>query len=290
MLKQKPVIAVCGPADGGWVAWYLTWFALWRQGAKPVRVTPAQPVKIDDIHGMVIGGGADIDPSRYKQEVIRTIQEEARRVPRINLYFVISILIWLARKAFSIPSTRYRNDLARDELEFGLLREASARQMPVLGICRGGQLINVFFGGTLYQEIKNFYVESPKLRTIRARKLIMIESGSALSRIFDRPRVKVNSLHDQSVKDLGRGLKVSARETNGVVQAIEHESLPFMLGVQWHPEFLPLHREERKIFCQLVQAAKVYCRLHSAEEDAPGAESGLRLEHGARVINGKFAN
>lgn len=282
MPKCRPVIAVCGPAEGGWVAWYLTWFALWRQGAKAIRVTPQRPVNIEEINAIVIGGGADIDPSRYKQELLQTIHQEARRVPHINSYFIISIFIWLARKVFSIPSTRYRNDHARDELEFSLLREAVTRQMPVLGICRGGQLINVFFGGTLYQDIKNFYVESPKLRTIRARKLIMIESGSALSRILDRPRVKVNSLHDQSVKDLGRGLKVSARETNGVIQAIEHESLPFMLGVQWHPEFLPLHREERKIFRQLVQAAKIYARLHQAKEEAP--------LYGARVINGKYAN
>jgi putative glutamine amidotransferase len=272
MLKKKPVIAVCGPDEGGWVAWYLTWFALWRQGAKPVRVTPGRPVRIDKIHGIVIGGGADIDPSRYKEKVVQSIQEEVRRIPRVNLNFLISVVIWLARKVFSIPSTRSRNDLDRDAMEFGLLREACARRMPVLGICRGGQLINVFFGGTLYQDINSFYEESPKLRTVRARKLILVESGTALARILNHAHVKVNSLHDQSIKDLGHELRVSAREPNGVVQAIEHSSLPFVIGVQWHPEFLPLNPEERRIFWQLVQAAKVYARLHAGERMMRPAE------------------
>jgi putative glutamine amidotransferase len=271
MLKKKPVIAVCGPDEGGWVAWYLTWFALWRQGAKAVRVTPGRPVRIDKIHGIVIGGGADIDPSRYKEKVVQSIQEEVRRVPRVNLTFLISVAIWLARKIFSIPSTRSRNDLDRDALEFGLLAEACARRMPVLGICRGGQLINVFFGGTLYQDINSFYVESPKLRTVRARKLILVEGGTALARILNHAHLKVNSLHDQSVKDLGRELRVSAREPNGVVQAIEHASLPFVIGVQWHPEFLPLHPEERRIFFQLVEAAKVHARLRTGERPIKSA-------------------
>ena len=261
MRKKRPVIAVCGPNEGGWVAWYLTWLALRWQGAKPLRVTPARPTDIESINGLVIGGGADIDPSRYKESLMQSIQEEVRRVSRINMRFVLSIVIWLARKLFSIPSTRYRNDPARDDLEFSLLREACKRRMPVLGICRGGQLMNVFFGGTLYQDINSFYVEHPKLRTVRARKMILVEHGTVLARILNQGHLKVNSLHDQSVKDLGRELRVSAREPNGVVQAIEHESMPFMLGVQWHPEFLPLHPEERKIFHQLVEAAKVYSRL-----------------------------
>jgi putative glutamine amidotransferase len=246
--------------------------ALWRQGAKPVRVTPARPVSIEKIHGIVIGGGADIDPARYEDKVVQSIQEEVRRVPRVNSAFLISVVIWLARKIFSIPSTRSRNDLDRDALEFGLLREACARRMPVLGICRGGQLINVFFGGTLYQDINNFYVENPKLRTVRARKLITVESGTALARILNSAHVKVNSLHDQSVKDLGRELRVSAREPNGVVQAIEHASLPFVIGVQWHPEFLPLHPEERRIFRQLVEAARVYARLQPGQRLIPPAK------------------
>ncbi len=268
---DRPVIAVTGPDAGGWVSWLCMRFILWREGGRALRVTPCYPASIGDIQGLVLGGGADIHPSRYKQELLKTIQAESKNVERINLRFLVSIFIWLARKILAIPPTHHRNDLGRDDLEFSLLREAAARKMPVLGICRGGQLINVFYGGSLYQDIKSFYVESPKLRTIRPRKLIQVESGTSLARILNRTRTKVNSLHDQSVRDLGRGLKISARESNGVVQAIEHQSLPFMLGVQWHPEFLPLQLEQRRIFRQLVQAAKVYAKLNPMNAALPFA-------------------
>lgn len=287
-MAKKPIIAVTGPDAGGWVGWYAARVCIWMNGGRAVRVTPSRPIRVEEIQSLVIGGGADIHPSRYKQELMRTIQQESRRVSAINLRFLFSIFIWLARKLLSIPSTQTRNDLGRDDLEFSLLREATSRKIPVLGICRGGQLINVFFGGTLFQDIKSFYVESPKLRTMRALKLIQIESGTSLARIFCHNRAKVNSLHDQSVRDLGRDLRVSAREPNGVVQAIEHQFLPFVIGVQWHPEFLPLHREQRRLFYQLVQAAKVYAKLNPTAEAS--SDFALASRGDTTVVNGKYAN
>jgi len=258
---SRPVIGVTGPDEGGGVAWLCARLLIWHAGGRAMRITPSSEVDLDQLHGLVIGGGADIHPSRYREPLLRTIQSESQKVRHINLCFVVSIGLWLLRKVLSVQSSRVRKDTSRDDLEFALLKECVDRKIPVLGICRGGQLINVFWGGSLHQNIAGFYVEQPQLRTIRARKLIHVESGTTLSRILDRAQAKVNSLHDQSVKDLGKGLKIAARETNGIVQAIEHQSLPFMIGVQWHPEFMPLNPEQRRFFHHLVEAARVHREL-----------------------------
>lgn len=279
-LLYHPHIGVTGPNEGGWVAWWCTRFSVWLAGGIAVRITPKSQVSLEKINGLILGGGADIHPSRYKEELLRTIKQESRRAGKINLRFLVAIGLWLARKILAVKSSRATNDPERDELEFRLLKEAASRGMPVLGICRGGQLINVFWGGSLYQDIQSFYVEAPQLRTIRSRKLIHIEAGTTLSRILEKPQVKVNSLHDQCVKELGRDLRVAARESNGVIQAIEHRHLPFVVGVQWHPEFLPLNREQRRVFHHFVEAAKVHrevCPREGIFEPAPALESNYSV-------------
>ena len=256
-MKDKAVIGVTGPNEGGDVAWYCTRLMIWLAGGKAVRITPSG-AHVKPLDGLVLGGGADIDPARYKQELLRTIQRESRQIRTINLGFIFSILLWVIRRFLSIKSSRSRLDPARDKLEFAMLEHCAQRKIPVLGICRGSQLMNVYWGGSLYQNITNFYTEYPQLRTIRPRKFIDVEDGTVLFGILGRSRATVNSLHDQSVNELGQGLKVSAREKNGIVQALEHPGYPFMVGVQWHPEFMPLHKEQRRVFKQLVRAALVH--------------------------------
>ncbi|MGE0529256.1 MAG: gamma-glutamyl-gamma-aminobutyrate hydrolase family protein [Bdellovibrionales bacterium] len=256
--RRKPRIGVTGPDQGAWPAWFLTKVMIWWYGGRALRITPGCPRGLDGLCGLVIGGGADIHPSRYREEILSTIRAESRHVHRRRGRFLLAILLWLVRKVFSVEFTNARNDVRRDDLEFRLLREAVQRQMPVLGICRGGQLINVFFGGTLYQDIQSFYVERPNLRTIRPRKLVHVAPGTTLSRILGQPNALVNSLHRQSMKDIGKGLRVAATEPNGVVQAVEHRQLPFLLGVQWHPEFLPLNREQRGLWRHFVEASSVH--------------------------------
>lgn len=277
--ELRPQIGVTGPDHGGWAAWLCTKRAITKAGGKAVRITPSRPVDISQLQGLVLGGGADIDPSRYNATILATLREESRRARKINFAFVMSVFVWLLRRLLSAKSTRHMIDQERDDLEFGLLRECTEREIPVLGICRGGQLINVFWGGTLYQNISCYYVEKPQLRTIRPRKLIHIESGTTLARILGKSQAKVNSLHDQSVKDVGHNLRVAARESNGVIQAIEHQSLPFMMGVQWHPEFLPFIPEQQRFFHHLVQAAKVYAYRASQPAKAGGQAAHLAPLH-----------
>lgn len=257
--KIRPRVGVTGPDKGGWPSWLCTRWLVRASGGIPVRITPSRPRSLQGLQALILGGGADIDPARYGESILPSLKAESRHLtPGRILHFVVGVLIWLLRRLLSVPSTSKRQDHARDELEFALLAEALALRMPVLGICRGGQLINVHFGGALYQDISAFYNEHPRLRTIRARKKVCVEKGSRLARLVCGREVLVNSLHNQSVKTLGQGLRVAAREPNGVIQAIEHDELPFVMGVQWHPEFLPTHRQQRRIFHFLVEGAKVF--------------------------------
>ena len=272
-MSKRPRIGISGPDRGGYPAWF---FAAWQirvQGGRPVRITPRRPVEIDTLLGLVLGGGADVDPARYQEQILRTLRKESRTVRKGRFaHFLVFVLTWLIRRLFSLPPNEHGGDTARDELEFGLLAAALARDLPVLGICRGGQLINVHLGGSLHQDISGFYTERPNLRTVRARKLVNVEPGTTLARVVGRKQILVNSLHSQSVNTLGETLRRSAVEPNGVVQGIEHLTRPFVLGVQWHPEFLPFHREQRRIFHHLVEAARL--RGFSAEVCPPGRTFG----------------
>lgn len=145
-------------------------------------------------------------------------------------------------------------DRERDRLERALITRAIDEGKPVLGICRGMQLINVVMGGTLIQSLDHFYVEVPQARSVLPVKHVAITPGSLLSTVFEREHLWVNALHKQAVSALGEGLRVSARETTGVIQAIESERA-WCVGVQWHPEFLPQKMTQQRLFRSLVHAA-----------------------------------
>jgi putative glutamine amidotransferase len=163
-------------------------------------------------------------------------------------------MLWLLRKAAACCTSGGR-DAARDALEMDLIDRAVQRRLPVLGICRGMQLLNIYFGGTLHQSLKGLYVEDPEIRTILPRKRLLIPPDAKLARIIGKSSTRVNALHNQAIDRLGRGLRIAARDRNGIVQAIEHETLPLVLGVQWHPEFLPQLPRQRRIFQSLIRQA-----------------------------------
>jgi putative glutamine amidotransferase len=230
-MTKRPLIGVTGSARGGLIMWWFNRLAVARSGGRAVRITPNRPFPIDQLDGLVIGGGDDIDAQLYGMVLEPSIRIDARR----------------------------------DAMEQRALEHAIGRGLPVLGICRGSQMLNVFLGGSLHIEIQEVYPGVPRLRTVLPRKTVHIEPNSRLARIMGMTECRVNALHHQSVDRLGNGVRVVVRDDFGIVQGIEVPDHPCLMGVQWHPEFLVFDRHQQALFGTLVDAA----RLRRAGEPCP---------------------
>lgn len=208
----------------------------------------------------MIGGGADVSPGRYGALPARrpptARYRRSRTVPRLLLDYALAPLIHLLRRVFGLARGSAGPDPARDAIELALIARAEAAHLPVLGICRGAQLLNIHGGGTLHQDLSGFYTERPDRWTLFPRKPITIAPESRLQAVIGRARCEVNSLHRQAVDALGKDLAIVARDQRGVVQGIEHPARRFWIGVQWHPEYLPQVPEQRRLFAALVAAAR----------------------------------
>ena len=280
----RPVIGVTGPDHGGGAAWAFTRLAVLLAGGHAVHITPTRPRPLDGLHGLIIGGGADVDPGLYGQDptpIVPDAKPPGESWAMYLLELVLFPLTWMLRKLSGKFAAGGGNP-ARDALETRLLAGALERGMPVLGICRGQQLLNVHFGGSLHQDLSSFYVEDPETRTILPRKRVRTEPGTRLAQLLG-PETRVNALHRQGVDGLGKGVRVAARDRNGIVQAIEHESRPFVLGVQWHPEYLPQLASQRAIFAALVDEARRHLLAHPGHFNAPrpGQQAAAAPAHAA---------
>ena len=255
----RPLIGVSGPDRGGMAAWWFTWLALFIQGARAKHITPRKTYPVEELDGIVVGGGADINPEHYGMEdELKEVEKAFKQtVEKHWLQWLIYPFIYLVRRLFS-KKKDLQYDKQRDQIELSLLQSAIQKGIPVLGICRGAQLMNISLGGTLLSDIQEFYEEEPLPRSIFPVKQIQIEPETLLKDKLQVESCTVNALHHQAIRDLGEGIKVGARESNGIIQAIECDDLEFFLGVQWHPEYLPLDRIQRRLFLSLVQAAARY--------------------------------
>lgn len=150
----------------------------------------------------------------------------------------------------------------RDEFELKLLEKVLERNKPVLGICRGLQLVNIFLGGTVYHDI--YKCTSTDLEHIPKMSPkycyshnVTLDMKSKLGKAFGKDKIDVNSFHHQAVDILGSGLKKTAWAEDGIIEAIEHDDYYFVVGVQWHPEMMhEVHEEQLNIFRVLVKYAK----------------------------------
>ena len=174
--------------------------AIDRAGGLPVLVPDTDFAEIAArADGVLFTGGVDLDPALYGEETVNDTVEISHD---------------------------------RDALEMALFRELLPRRIPMLGICRGIQTLNVALGGSLWQDIPAQLPGAPVHRGVKHE--VIAEADSLAGSIFGT-RFRTNSFHHQAVKEPGKGVRVTARAEDGVIEAIEHETLPIW-GFQWHPE------------------------------------------------------
>lgn len=235
-MAGRPEIAVTGPDGRLAFAWWATRLAVFLSGGRAVRLTPSnfREHQKERFRAVIIGGGNDIDAEMYGGE----------------------------------NTGRSRIDAERDRFETEMIRHALATHLPILGICRGAQLINVVLGGSLYSDIRPMREQTSNRRTPLPRKTALSESDGILRKAIGSERWRINSLHSQAIERLGEGLRVVARDLDSFVQAVESTRHRWLVGVQWHPEYLIYLGGQRRIFRDLVARA---C------ESAP---ESLKLEDG----------
>lgn len=204
-------------------------------GGIPVILAPSGPALhpgcLDRLDGLIVSGGADISPEIYGQAPHSSVK---------------------------------RAHLERDEFEMLLLGAAFQRDLPVLGICRGCQMLNVARGGTLVQDVPSLIGTSvshddPDRPRVQIAHRVDVVPGTRLAQLLDPGTLEVNSFHHQAVDRLGDELVRTASAPDGVVEGIELPGAAFTLGVQWHPEaFWREPARFGRLFQGLVEAAAVY--------------------------------
>ncbi|MCP2317202.1 putative glutamine amidotransferase [Nocardia amikacinitolerans] len=200
-----------------------------RAGGIPVLLPPVgepRPELIDRLDGLVLTGGADIDPARYGAR----LTDAALGYTRAD----------------------------RDESEFGLFTLARAAGVPILAVCRGLQLVNVALGGTLIQHLPDAVGHEGHSGGSGSFDVneVLTEPGTQLAALAG-PRLEAHCHHHQAIDDLASGLVVSARSGDGSIEAAELPGEPFLIGVQWHPE---ANRADDRLMRALVAAAAAYRR------------------------------
>ncbi|MFY9590176.1 gamma-glutamyl-gamma-aminobutyrate hydrolase family protein [Rickettsia endosymbiont of Halotydeus destructor] len=248
MTQKKPIIGItpdlannCEKYTYAAFPWYALrknyTDAIIRAGGVPLLLPYQDSTIINDlmtiIDGIVIpGGDEDIHPKFYEPEYADEI--------------VVA------------------ND-ERDEFEMLVLKKSLEKNIPILGICRGMQLLNVAFGGNLIKHIPDYIKnngqniiinhEQPSPKNIVSHSII-IEAGTKLATIANnKTQIMVNSTHHQAVNRVGSGLIISAKAEDGIIEGIELTTRKFVIGVQWHPEYLNDNDIDLNLFKELVKAS-----------------------------------
>ena len=191
-------------------------------GAEPVDLVPGTKV-LPAVDGLLLPGGWDVDPSFYGESRDDKVEE---------------------------------TDIELDETELSLFRQAREREIPVLGICRGQQVINVAMGGSLVQHLEGHEVRA--LGRGHLAHTIEVDPSSELGQAAGEHKVRVNSLHHQAIKRLGEGLQQTARGEDGTVEGVESDD-GLIVAVQCHPEELTTDMPwARKLFERFVARARVH--------------------------------
>ncbi|MAQ71242.1 MAG: hypothetical protein CL565_03510 [Alphaproteobacteria bacterium] len=219
----RPVIGITGSRQYNRLSRFYSAAVVYFLGGRPRFILPGDDVP--EFEGLIISGGIDVHPDNYDGK----------------------------------EKKYYKYDIARDKLEFSLFKKCQEEGKPVVGICRGAQLINISRGGTLFFDISKMYekIKYPTnhLGRIFYRKAAYLDTPSLISELAEeKEKLCVNSLHTQAINLLGSNLEITAKENNGVVQVIEDRQ-KLVLGVQFHPELMPYKKFCRNIFKWLISNA-----------------------------------
>jgi Predicted glutamine amidotransferases len=180
------------------------------------------------LEGILFTGGSDIDPTRYNSPFQRGL-------------------------GMIVPE--------RDNFELKLLDNALKQNKPILGICRGFQLLNVYCGGTLYQDIGHANITEVEHVGLMAPKehpthKVWLQKGSRVYNAYQQEEVFVNSFHHQTIEKLGENLIATGKSPDGLIEALEHKNYDFVVGVQWHPEMMSdVYPEQLTLFKALIDFA-----------------------------------
>lgn len=203
--------------------------AVRNAGGVPILLPPGEPQishVLSLIDGLIFAGGGDIDPGLYGGQ--------------------------------NHPSVA-RVDPERDQFELSLAKAVLTDTRPILGICRGSQILNIAAGGGLIEHIPDQYGQELLHRTGAGgitQHNVVIETKSHLGKIIGRTDLQVVSKHHQAVRGVSPDWQIVARAPDGVIEAIEHKTHPWMIGVLWHPELSLQDTDHQKLFRAFVQAAQ----------------------------------
>ena len=222
-MAKKPLIGICLPDKGNFFASLFIKLNLIVQGASTVSLRPSKENgDLNKLDGLVLSGGDDIDPTLYGEE------KDAHNTPL---------------------------DKHRDAFELEMIERAYQRRIPIFGICRGAQLINIYFDGTLHPSILEIDGYQNHKNSIFPIKDAIIKKISKLFSIMKKKELPINSIHHQAIDEVGEDLKITACHDK-IIEAIEKEDYPFLLGVQWHPEYLIYLKEHRLLFEEFVWSCR----------------------------------
>lgn len=203
-MAERPRVGVTGNGRRWAPSWWCAWLALRLAGAIPERISVRHPPSGRPLDALIIGGGNDIGPEHYGGDI----------------------------------DAKVKADPERDRLEMLWIERALDMGIPLLGICRGAQLINVVLGGTLFQDIRPLRRRTYNRPGLLPTKQVRLQPDSVLAGVCARVKLRVNSLHHQAIKRPAEDLRVVGWDLDDITQAVEDAAGRPIIGVQWHPEYL----------------------------------------------------
>ena len=245
---MRPIIGITGNYDVEENLYYLAESyaqSINNSGGAAVILPPEEELADDYIKacdGILLAGGGDIDPA-----------------------------YWDELPSWTLGSINPR----RDAFEIRLTRRCLEGGLPLLGICRGCQVINVAMGGSLIQDIRSRCSHQQKAPRNYAFHDIFIDEDSFLFKILGRKTIKVNSFHHQAIKKMGERLNINARAEENIIEGIESRDHPFVIGVQWHPECMEDENADR-LFQEFVEQAAKY--KHQKNSPLPPSRTTRRAK------------